>query len=129
MDENKRIEILGKLITEKQIASELKIRKQEYFYESISIKDEAQRNIIKETYEKNGWEFEKDFKKSIKMRMKKSHHVEFEDTVWSLFALMGYRFLNKDRNFVLPYDKTNDSMTKQIDVFAKDDETILLIEC
>jgi DNA sulfur modification protein DndB len=29
----------------------------------------------------------------------------------------------------LPYDKNNPSQSKQIDVFAKDDETILIVEC
>lgn len=129
MNENKRIEILGKLISEKQINIEYNSRKHEYFYETIPVKEESERFGIKETYQKNGWEFEKDFKKSVKMRMKKPHDIEFEDTVWSLFALMGYKFLNRDRKFELPYDKNNESLTKQIDVFAKDDETILVIEC
>ena len=129
MNENKRIEILGKLISEKHIPTELKARRQDYFYETISIKDDLERKEIKEAYEKKGWEFEKDFKKSIKMRILKTHDIEFEDRVWSLFALMGYKFLNRDRKFDLPYDKNNENLTKQIDVFAKDDETILLIEC
>jgi DNA sulfur modification protein DndB len=129
MTENRRIELLGKLITEKQITSELKNRKKEYFYETVGFKEEEDRIKIKETYESNGWEHEKDFKRSVKMKMKKPHDVAFEDKVWTLLALMGYKFLNRDRNFDLPYDKNNDALTKQIDVFAKDDETILLIEC
>jgi DNA sulfur modification protein DndB len=63
------------------------------------------------------------------MSKPKNVDLALEDEVWSLFALMGYKFLNKDRHFNLPYDKNNPKHTKQIDVFAKDNETILIVEC
>jgi DNA sulfur modification protein DndB len=68
-------------------------------------------------------------KTSITVKKDKTNDVDFEDRVWGLFANLGYDFLNKDRNFHLPYDKNNPKLTQQIDVFAKDNETILIVEC
>lgn len=41
---------------------------------------------------------------------------------------MGFSFLNKDRNFRLPYSN-DEKLTQQIDIFVADEETILIIEC
>lgn len=122
MTENNKIELLGKLVGQNDIPKLLKQRKRETLIENIHPEE-------KDSFLSKGWEIEKEFKNSIRMKKNKSTDVAFEDEVWSLFALMGYKFLNKDRNFHLPYDKNNPKQTKQIDVFAKDDETILIIEC
>ena len=122
MTENKKIELFGKLITEKEISKQLKLRNKSFHTQSIK------HNQL-DDFLSQGWEVLKEFKTSITLKKKKSNDVEFEDRVWSLFALLGYNFLNKDRNFHLPYDKNDLSLTQQIDVFAKDDETIILVEC
>lgn len=122
MDENTRISLLGKLANKEEIQKLLKSRQVES--ELLSVKP-----IQKDYYLSEGWALDKEFKTSVRMTKKKSHDVAFEDEVWSLMAKMGYIFLNRDRNFTLPYDKTDISLTKQIDVFAKDDETILIVEC
>jgi len=122
MTENRRIELLGKLIGEQEISKQLKIRNRSFDIESI-------KKSHLENYIEEGWELYKEFKTSYSVKKVKSNDVEFEDKVWSLFALLGYKFLNKDRNFKLPYDKLNFEHSQQIDVFAKDDETIILVEC
>jgi DNA sulfur modification protein DndB len=122
MNENIKIELLGKLVGEKEINKLIKQKRKDSITESINL-------IDKEKYLSEGWLIEKEFKNSIRLSKSKPFDIAFEDEVWSLFALMGYKFLNKDRNFNLPYDKNNPSQSKQIDVFAKDDETILIVEC
>lgn len=122
MNDNTRIELLGKLVAESEINKLIKQKRKENLIESINPSE-------KEKYLSEGWIIEKEFKSSIRVSKSKPFDLAFEDEVWSLFALMGYKFLNKDRNFNLPYDKNNPSQTKQIDVFAKDDETILIVEC
>ena len=122
MNENTRIELLAKLVGEKDIIRLLKQKRSEEVIESVQ-KEE------KDKYLSEGWIVGKEFKNSVKMSKPKSPDLILEDEVWSLFALMGYKFLNKDRNFNLPYEKDESSQTKQIDVFAKDDETILIVEC
>lgn len=76
----------------------------------------------------NGWEVEKELKTKVKIMMKKSHSVEFEDDVWCQFYELGYRKLNYDENFILPFGMDSKD-TKQIDVVAINDETVFLIEC
>lgn len=122
MNENTKIELLGKLIGESEIKKQIKQKRREYLTESINPNE-------KEKYLSDGWVIEKEFKNTIKVNKQKTNDLAFEDEVWSLFALMGYKFLNKTRNFNLPYDKNDPSQTKQIDIFAKDDETILIVEC
>jgi len=122
MNDNTKIELLGKLVGESDINKLIKQKRKEILTESIKLSE-------KEKYLSEGWLIEKEFKNSVRVSKSKPFDLAFEDEVWSLFALMGYKFLNKDRNFNLPYDKNNSSQTKQIDVFAKDDETILIVEC
>jgi len=81
-----------------------------------------------ERFKADGWEIEKEFKTKIRLRKEKSFDHKFEDQVWLMAAKMGFSQMNKDRNFRLYY--SNDvELTQQIDVYAVDDETILIIEC
>jgi DNA sulfur modification protein DndB len=122
MNENTRIELFGKLVGETDINKLIKQKRNDSLTLSIN-PDEI------EKYRAEGWNIEKEFKNSVRVSKPKPLDMAFEDEIWTLFALMGYKFLNKDRNFHLPYDKNNPTQTKQIDVFAKDDETILIVEC
>jgi DNA sulfur modification protein DndB len=62
------------------------------------------------------------------MKKSKPFDMAFEDEVWTTVANLGFKYLNKDRNFKMPYSLTP-LLTHQINVFAADDETILFIEC
>lgn len=125
MTEELKLNIFSKLITEKDISKELRIRKKAFVNKTIPNKNVAEYDELIE----NGWELEKEFKTSKRLKKNKSHDVLFEDKVWALFASLGFRLLNKDRKLELPYDKSNNKLTQQIDVFAKDDETIIIVEC
>lgn len=37
--------------------------------------------------------------------------------------------MNVDRDFTMSYDYTNPDFTQQIDIFAADEETVLIVEC
>jgi DNA sulfur modification protein DndB len=126
MQEKVKSQILGKLISDNQINSERKVKKNIYNYETIVIKDEEHRKHIREEYELKGWLFDKDFNRSIKMKSLKSHDLTFENKVWLMISNLGFDFMNKDRDFTLPYDDIN---TQQIDVFAKDNECAIYVEC
>lgn len=122
MTENLKIEILGKLLGDKEIKKQYNVRNKSYLVESIKYE-------FLDEFISNGWSILKEFKTSVSIRKEKSNDVDFEDRVWCLFANLGYEFLNKDRKFNIPYDKNNHNLTQQIDVFAKDKETIILVEC
>lgn len=76
-----------------------------------------------------GWTVDKEYKQTIRLKKVKPFDVRFEDEVWMVFATLGFQYLNRDRNFAIQYNPKSSSATKQIDVFAVDDETALVIEC
>jgi len=77
--------------------------------------------------ESEGWILLKKNPKSVRMGKEKRHDKAFNDRVWALFAKMGFDYLNDPAiNFYLNYD---DDERRQIDVFAADNEAIIIIEC
>ena len=84
---------------------------------------------LKQRYFNEGWELMRDNTNTSRIKKNKSHNVLFEDKVWCIFAKMGFNILNSDSNLKLPYSQDQDIPGRQIDVFAADNETILIIEC
>ncbi len=111
------------LVSGKALAKELVIRKQTYVVAKRLKED-------REKYLKDGWEEcntkpYKD-KRYVKVRRNKSNDEQFENRVWCLFARMGFTHLNKGRKYDMLHDSQN---SQQIDVFAADNETVLIVEC
>ncbi len=125
MTEELKISLLQKLISGNEIKSELRKKKKDYINESIPKKNEE---LLKDYYA-DGWELEREFKTKVRLKKLKSHDVLFEDKVWSLFASLGFKVLNRNRKLEIPYDKNNPNLTQQIDVLAKDDESLIIVEC
>ena len=87
-------------------------------------------------YEADGWYKSSDTKKvnrtgtrSIRIKKDKPIEKQFEDDVWTMFYKMGFNVMNRDDNFTIYYDPANPSFSQQIDVFAADEDTILVVEC
>ena len=116
-------QLRDKLVTDLSLLGKIyKAKKNEYLLKSVdhSLVDE----MLKE-----GWEeYSTPLKTKTKLRKHKKHDIKFEDDIWCQLYELGYRCLNYDNNFRLPYGKTSRD-TKQIDVVAVDDDSILLIEC
>lgn len=112
------------LTTESDFNSTLKIRSSDYIerVEKVSIA----KAYVESLDEK--WEKLKTNKLTWKIGQKKKLEDAFEDRVWCLFAKMGYYCLNKERSWTLPFGKNNGE-SKQIDIFAVNDETIVFVEC
>lgn len=85
-------------------------------------------SLAEDYIDKDGWQKDKEFKTKVRLRKEKSHGQQFEDDIWCQFYNLGYRYLNFDENFRLPFSKDKKD-TKQIDVIAIKDETVFLIEC
>lgn len=113
--------VKSNLIYDDELRNCKKYKKQNYKYKTIT--PEYVQGFIAD-----GWEIEKEFKKSFRMKKLKPFDEIFENEVWVLFNDLGFKMMNENRSFVLPYDNDK-NLTQQIDVFAADDETILLIEC
>ena len=81
-------------------------------------------------YLADGWTVSKKLKTRLRLERRKNVDRLFEDRVWRLFYRMGYTDLNKGHVFTIRYKAADKSFReKQIDVFAKDDETVIVGEC
>ena len=77
-------------------------------------------------WEADGWVFEKRNKKTFRMTKPKPVGQALEDYVWSLLAAMGFEEMSSGRNFQIP---VGTAKPKQVDVFAKDDLSALVVSC
>jgi DNA sulfur modification protein DndB len=102
--------------------SEARLRRESCTYRSIHPADEA-----KEVAE--GWEVHQRSKAATKLKRSKPHHQSLEDRFWHLCFKMGYPILSGPHFSITYRRKDNSVAKKQIDVFAKDDETCLVVEC
>lgn len=75
-----------------------------------------------------GWEKDKELKREIKLKKEKSIDEQFENYVWTIFYRLGFLYMNEDRKFTISYGDGK-GCKQQVDVFAADDETALVIEC
>jgi DGQHR domain-containing protein len=77
--------------------------------------------------EKDGWSVQKRNKSSIRISKPKPADRLLEDDVWSLLYRMGFSELNASRQFAIQAGERTEA--RQLDVFAKDDETVFIVEC
>lgn len=114
---------LSPLLTEKsERVAAYKKRRDAYYYESIHPADLQE-------YETEGWEIHRESKTRVRMKRLKTHDKLLEDQTWCLFYRMGYPEINGEQ-FKIQYERVDGSTgTKQIDVFAKDSETVVVVEC
>lgn len=110
------------IVDEAILKSELKRRRDRNIYKSVHPADvEAQVAA--------GWQVHREGKTVWRLFKPKTHDVWLEDRAWCLLRLMRYPEMNGKR-FRISYKRKDGSEdSKQIDVFAKDDETALIIEC
>lgn len=113
-----------KIVSGKELNSAKYLRRRTYI-------TKKERTLALPDLIEEGWEEFKKYKdpKFIGVRKEKPFDELFEDKVWLLFAQMGFTYMNRDRHFKMQYDFNNPDITQQIDVFAADDETVLIIEC
>lgn len=108
----------GDLIQDKELEKTAKRRQKKY--REITVSKEN-----KDAYINQGWKLKKEYKRSVKLFKEKEIDELLEDEVWLLFKSMGFKEMNKDRNFKIQAG----TIKKQIDVFAKDDSNVFVIEC
>ncbi len=119
MEENKR------LATGEELQEEKKRRLEKYDYQ----KEEDFSKISQ--WEILGWSVDKKYKSYVRLKKEKKipFDEQFENEVWLLFQKLGFSAMNKSRYFKLPYSFQGENLTQQIDIFAADDESIIIIEC
>ena len=120
-------EYLGPLVSGDEITTELRSRKQKDIYKTVS---GSSRKIIAakvKLEEADGWRIVRRNAKSTRMAKPKPAAEQLEDEVWSVLAQMGFKEMSKGRQFTIA---VGDGLpSRQIDVFAKDDESVIIVEC
>ncbi|MDP8314441.1 MAG: DGQHR domain-containing protein [Candidatus Celaenobacter antarcticus] len=120
-------DLIGNLLTEEgEIKSVLSKRGKGYIEKTISGKT----RVIREEKAKleaddEGWEILRRNKKSFRLKKDKPLDEQLEDEVWCILAKMGFDELSDGRDFTIK----DGNLDRQIDVFAKDRETAIVVEC
>jgi DNA sulfur modification protein DndB len=114
---------LSPLIVERsELVAQAKIRRDPNINLSIHLADQAE-------YLAQGWSVVHQGAKSLRISKPKDHDALLEDRFWFLCYKLGYPVISGPR-FGITYLRNDNSIgAKQVDVFAKDDETCLVVEC
>lgn len=80
-------------------------------------------------YEPLGWTVAKTNQSSVRMRREREADEVLENRFWCCLYRLGYPELNQGRQFKIPLSDAKDAVSKQVDVFARDDETVIVAEC
>jgi len=117
----------GPLVMGDEMNSVYNSRSKTQIFQTVTAASWELINAKVEIAEKEGWEKTQENKKSYRLSKYKPSDVQLEDEVWCMIYKMGYKELSKNKNFEIQIPK--DPNPRQIDVFAKDDEVALVIEC
>lgn len=104
-------------------------RRKSYRIRRSAFKERKDHIADKDELLASGWEHVRSSKRIVVTRRRKPIGEHLEDRFWSLCHDMGYHVLNGDR-FNITFRRQDGSVgKKQIDVFAKDAETVIVAEC
>lgn len=120
-------EYLGPLVSGDEINSELRRRKSRDLLKTVSASNKKLIAQKVQLEEEDGWRIVRKNAKSTRMAKSKPADEQLEDEVWSILAQMGFKEMSKGRQFTIAVEKG--LPPRQIDVFAKDDESIVIVEC
>ncbi|WP_024517131.1 DGQHR domain-containing protein [Bradyrhizobium sp. Tv2a-2] len=113
-------------ITKAERVAEFKKRKQRFAQRKIHPADREK--AVAEGWSATGRQYKDG---QIQIEKTKSHDEVLENRFWSVLYHLGYDELNIGRKFkiqVTDLDK-GEEVSKQVDVFAKDDDTVVIAEC
>lgn len=79
--------------------------------------------------ETEGWVVQREGSKKVRLKKLKSFDAALEDQMWCLLYRMGYSDIGGAK-FKIRFQRQDGSIgEKQVDAFAKDDETVIVAEC
>lgn len=118
------MDILSQLIEDKDIVSRRNSLKNPFETQKI-------KTVELPSYVDQGWEKAKEYKNPSFVLIKKdlAEDVLFSNKIWTLFSLMGFQQMNRSSDFAISFDAVHPEAVHNFDVFATDEETVLLVEC
>lgn len=106
----------------KDLKSAYRVRRSQFEEKSVY-------NADVENFIGKEWELQRAGKHKSRIKRVKRHNDWLEDRLWCLLHNMGYQKLN-GVDFKIEFTRGNGSIgTKQIDVYAEDDDTVIIVEC
>lgn len=83
-----------------------------------------------ETHIQQGWTIHRRLKTIVKLQKERPLDERLENKWWVLLYKMGYQEMNAGRQFRILMKRRNEvDGKKQIDVYARDEETVIVAEC
>ena len=114
--------ILTGLISGEEIKTYYKKKKREHKY--VSVKKGKESHFLED-----GWDIYKVYKTRIRLRKQKPVGILFKDRVWCILSKMGFEEISKDDEFKMSILTNPQINLEQVDIFVKDDEIAILVEC
>jgi DGQHR domain-containing protein len=122
--ERETLEFFGPLLADPSKIKREAVHRRKQFDERSIVAEEIP------TYEADGWQVDRRLKRSIRVKRPKAIDERLENRFWMLLARLGYPEINSGRKFTILIDRKGaEPLRKQVDVFAKDDETVIVAEC
>lgn len=97
-------------------------RKDQYTYQSVRPDDVSK-------FEEDGWIVQREGSKKVRLKKLKSHDALLMDQTWCLFYRIGYGDISGPGFKIKYVDQDGKQRERSVDVFAKDDETVVFVEC
>jgi DNA sulfur modification protein DndB len=122
--ESESLQFFGPLLTDSSKIKREAVRRRKQFDEKSITAEEIPE------YEAEGWQVDRRLKRSIRVKRPKAIDERLENRFWMLLARLGYPEINAGRKFTMLIERKGaEPLRKQVDVFAKDDETVIIAEC
>ena len=112
-----------------ELVSEFGEKRAEYARRSKPYDEITVEQPLRSFREAEGWYLQRENKNSLRMRRAKQHDEIIENRFWNILYRFGYSELNKGRHFRIVVGKGESATEKQVDVFARDAETVVIAEC
>lgn len=115
---------LGPLFTDPSKIRREAVHRRKPFDEKSVVADAIQ------VHEAKGWQVDRTLKRVTKVKKEKDIDERLENRFWMLLFKLGYPEVSDGRNFTILIERKGaEPLRKQIDVFGKDDETVIVAEC
>ena len=119
--------LLGPLASGDEIAREVRRRKKKDVYQTVTAVSPSVLAGKVKRLEADGWRIFRRNPKSTRMAKAKPLGEQLEDEIWCILAQMGFKEMSQGRDFTI--DIQDGQPPRKIEVFAKDDETVIIVEC